>query len=648
MCGIAGLATIRGGPVPSPAFLQRMCQVMTHRGPDDEGFVVRDGVGLAMRRLEIIDPQGGRQPIHNEDETIWIVFNGEIYNYPDLQAELRTRGHRFYTRCDTEVVVHAYEEWGRACVEHLNGMFAFAIWDQNTQTVFIARDRVGIKPLYYAAHGGRLSFASELKALLIDPSIPRQIDPAALTQYLALEYVPSPRSIFSDISKLPPGHTLVWNRLTGDHHVRSYWDVDLAASETNGPRKTLDEEADQLRSVLKAAVRRELISDVPLGVFLSGGIDSSSIAAMMADLTPGNVNSFSIGFRDASFDESRYARQVAKHLGTNHHELVLEPQMLTDLIPDVVRRLDEPLGDASIIPTYLLSSFTRQHVKVALGGDGGDELFAGYPTLRAHRLMGWYDRLPRLLRGNVIPSLVAHMPVSLDNFSLDFMAKRFVSGAGDPPALRHIRWLGSFPAEERGALLKPDVLSSLEEDPVSELVRTHLARQPLREPLNQILYLDMKLYLEGDILVKLDRASMMASLEARVPFLNVDVVEHVARLPLSLKLRGLRSKFLLRHAIKDRLPAEILNRKKKGFGIPVSRWILGPLNEQFRSALAPSRIKAQGLFEPAAVTRLLDDHLAGRRDNRKPLWSLFMFEHWYENYVEGIEMPEAVSAGAVP
>jgi asparagine synthase (glutamine-hydrolysing) len=639
MCGIAGQATIRGGPVPSPALLQRMCQLMVHRGPDDEGYIVRDGVGLAMRRLEIIDPEGGRQPIHNEDETIWIVFNGEIYNYPELAAGLRARGHRFYTRCDTEVVVHGYEEWGTDCVEHLNGMFAFAIWDTNTQTVFLARDRMGIKPLYYACQDGRLYFASELKPLLVDPSVPRRIDPVALTQYLALEYVPSPRSIFSGISKLPPGHTLVWHRSSGNHHVRSYWNVDLSASERAVPRESLDEQAAELRAVIKAAVRRELISDVPLGVFLSGGIDSSTIAAMMAELTPGNVNSFSIGFRDASFDESRYARTVARHLGTNHHELILEPRMLSDLIPEVVRRLDEPLGDASIIPTYLLSRFTRQHVKVALGGDGGDELFAGYPTLQAHRLMGWYQRLPALLRSEAIPALVARMPVSLNHFSLDFKAKRFVSGDGYPPAERHLRWVGSFSPEERAALLSADVHAELERDPVSDLVAEHLASQALREPLNQILYLDMKLYLEGDILVKLDRASMMASLEARVPLLNVEVVEHVARLPLCLKLRGLRSKFLLREAVKDVLPAEILERKKHGFGIPVSRWIHRELKEEFRSALEPSRIKAQGLFEPAAINRLMDDHLSGRRDNRKPLWSLFMFERWYDNFVEAPTLP---------
>jgi asparagine synthase (glutamine-hydrolysing) len=647
MCGICGVAFTRGGQLPSPALLDRMCAVMTHRGPDDQGIVVRDGVGLAMRRLEIIDPAGGHQPIHNEDETIWIVFNGEIYNYPELATDLKRRGHRSYTRCDTEVVVHAYEEWGTGCVERLNGMFAFAIWDTRTQTVLLARDRMGIKPLYYAIADGRLSFASELKSLLVDPAIPRRIDLDALAQYLWLEYVPSPRSIFQGIQKLPPGHTLTWERWSGHHRLASYWDIDLSQSERPATGKSLDDHAAELRAVMKDSVRRELISDVPLGVFLSGGIDSSAVTAMMAELTPGNVNSFSIGFTDSSFDESTYARRVAKHLGTNHHELLLEPEMLSDLVPELTEQLDEPFGDASIVPTYLLSQFTRRHVKVALGGDGGDELFGGYPTLKAHRVAALYNRLPHVLGQGVIPAVVARLPVSLDNFSLDFMAKRFVGSTGYSLAERHLRWLGSFPPEQ-APLLSREVRAELEPEPVMQLANAYLRSQTLHDPLNQVMYLDMKLYLEGDILVKLDRASMMASLEARVPLLNVQLVEHMARIPRSLKLHGLQSKFLLKRALRGTLPAEILTRRKKGFGIPVARWVRGPLKEQFLSALAPSRISAEGLLDPSAVHALLQDHLAGRRDNRKPLWTLFMFERWYENHVSRSEIRpvQRVSVGS--
>jgi asparagine synthase (glutamine-hydrolysing) len=634
MCGICGVASTRGGQIPSPALLDRMSSAITHRGPDDEGSVIRDGVGLAMRRLEIIDPAGGHQPIHNEDETIWIVFNGEIYNYPDLAAEMVSKGHRSYTKTDTEVVVHAYEEWGEACLERLNGMFAFALWDSRSRRLLLARDRMGIKPLYYRLTGERLAFASEIKSLLADPEVPRVIDLDALDQYLAMEYVPSPRSIFKGISKLTPGHFLSWDQETGRERIVRYWNVDLRASEQPGAGggKTDDQQAAELREVLKESVRRELISDVPLGVFLSGGIDSSAVAAMMSELTPGNVSSFSIGFNDPSFDESAYARQVAKHLGTNHHELVLEAHMMSDLVPTITAGLDEPLGDASIIPTYLLSQFTRSHVKVALGGDGGDELFAGYPTMAAHRIAGYYNRLPGSVRHGLIAPLVNRLPVSLNNLSFDFRAKRFVSGADRELGSRHLRWLGSFDEWERGALLSVDVRKQLSSDSALDIVAGHLADQDFSDPLNQVLYLDMKLYLEGDILVKLDRASMMNSLEARVPLLNVELVEHVARLPLSLKLRRLRSKYLLKHALRDVLPAEILERKKKGFGIPVGKWVQGPLRDQFEDALHSDRIGSQGLLDPAAVSALLDDHLAGRRDNRKQLWTLYMFERWYDNF----------------
>jgi asparagine synthase (glutamine-hydrolysing) len=611
-----------------------MSSSITHRGPEDDGSVIRDGVGLAMRRLEIIDLAGGHQPIHNEDETVWIVFNGEIYNYLDVSAELAAKGHRSYTKSDTEVVVHAYEEWGEGCLDRLNGMFGFAIWDSRKRRLLLARDRMGIKPLYYRLTDERLAFGSEIKALLADPEVPREIDLAALDQYLAMEYVPSPRSIFKGISKLPPGHFLSWDQESGRARIERYWNVDLRPSEESGAGagKSDDEHAAELRSVLKASVRRELISDVPLGVFLSGGIDSSAVAAMMSELTPGNVSSFSIGFNDPSFDESVYARQVAKHLGTNHHELVLEAHMMSDLVPTITAGLDEPLGDASIIPTYLLSQFTRSHVKVALGGDGGDELFAGYPTVAAHRIAGRYNRLPAFIRHGLVAPVVNRLPVSLDNLSFDYRAKRFVSGADGDIGSRHLRWLGSFDEAERGAVLAAAVREQLATDPTDDIVAGHLADQDLAEPLNRVLYLDMKLYLEGDILVKLDRASMMNSLEARVPLLNVEMVEHVARLPLSMKLRGLRSKFLLKRALRDVLPSEILERKKKGFGIPVGKWIQGQLRDEFRDALHPDRVGAQGLLDPAVVSMLLDDHLAGRRDNRKQLWTLYMFERWFDNF----------------
>lgn len=605
-----------------------MCASMVHRGPDDQGSVQLDGVTLGMRRLSIIDIEGGHQPIHNEDSTVWVVQNGEIYNHIELRKLLAAAGHSFTTQSDTEVLVHGYEEWGEAMVERLNGMFAFALLDSRRGRVLLARDRMGIKPMHYAIDGRRLVFASELKALLCDPALRNNIDPVALDDYLALEFVPSPRSIVRGISKLPPAHTLEWFPESGIQRVHRYWSPTLG--EGGSDERSLDDRCEELRSVLRESVRKELISDVPLGVFLSGGIDSSAVTAMMSQLG-GDVKSFSVGFAERSFDESRYARQAAQHLGTDHHELTLEPSMLLDLIPQLPTLLDEPLGDASIIPTYLLSTFTRRHVKVALGGDGGDELFAGYPTVQAHRLAGYYNRAPGLVRRRLIEPVVRRLPVSRDNLSFDFRAKRFVSGAAYPTAERHRRWMGSFGAEERTALLSKDVRDQLA---VSE--PRHVAELDgigSREPLNQVLLLDMRLYLENDILVKLDRASMMASLEGRVPLLNNDFVEYATRLPLDMKLRGLRSKFLLKRALRGLLPNSILDRPKKGFGIPVADWFRGPLKDQMLSVLSPERIGRKGFFDRAAVAALTADHLSGRRDNRKQLWTLFVFELWHDGYI---------------
>src|SRR5438046_2307125 len=627
MCGICGVAG--GDPARGRELVDRMCASMAHRGPDDEGSLQVDGVTFGMRRLSIIDLAGGHQPMANEDSTVWVVQHGEIFNHLHLREQLSGSGHVFATQSDTEVLVHGWEQWGERMVERLNGQFAFAVLDRRRASMFLARDRVGIKPLHYAIDGDRLLFASELKALLRDPELRRGVDPVALDEYLAYEFVPSPRSIVRGISKLRPGHTLSWSLAGHAARLRRYWAPQLNV-DRGGPRRDLDADCAELRDVLRESVRRELISDVPLGVFLSGGIDSSAVAAMMAQLG-GNVKSFSVGFGERSFDEAPHARQVAKHLGTEHHELTLEPSMLLGLIPRLPELLDEPLGDASIIPTYLLSTFTRQHVKVALGGDGGDELFAGYPTLQAHQLAGYYMHAPGVLRRGFVEPIVRGLPVSRGNLSFDFRAKRFVSGADQPVAERHQRWMGSFASEDRTALLSRSVRE--------EITAANGGGSPDEhgsyDPINQVLMMDMRLYLENDILVKLDRASMMASLEGRVPLLNNDLVAYATSLPLDLKLRGLRSKYLLKRAMRGILPGRLLSRPKKGFGIPVAEWFRGPLGEQMVSALSPERIGRQGLFAVRAVGGLIDDHLAGRRDNRKQLWTLFAFQVWYEGYLAG-------------
>jgi asparagine synthase (glutamine-hydrolysing) len=457
----------------------------------------------------------------------------------------------------------------------------------------------------------------------------------ALNLYLTYEYVPTPYSIFEGVRKLRPGHYLVVE--SGSIDERKYWELDLSPS----PRlstESLENVASELWQTVRAAVDLELVSDVPLGVFLSGGLDSSAVASAMVDLQHGDVRTFSIGFDDPSFDESQHARTVAQYLGTQHNELILEPRHLWELIPSIADFLDEPLADASIVPTHLLSRFTHERVTVALGGDGGDELFAGYPTLQAHRLASIYRRIPRLIRSRLIEPVVRSVPVSLNNMSLDFRAKRFILGSDRSLGVQHQLWLGAFSPDEKSRLLRPDVIESLGSDGTFEVVEDHLAECQAEDELSRVLYLDMKMYLEGDILVKVDRASMGCSLEARVPLLNASVVEFATRLPIDLKLRRLTRKYIFRKAVAGHLPPEIINRPKKGFGMPVSKWLQTHLRGLLLDLLSPERLRKQGLFQTSVVEQLIQDHLNGQRDNRKYLWSLLVFQLWYAKYFERKEI----------
>jgi asparagine synthase (glutamine-hydrolysing) len=645
MCGICGIIYADWARPVETVLIEAMCRTIVHRGPDDQGVYVQGNVGLGSRRLSIIDLEGGRQPIHNEDETVWIVFNGEIYNYPDLTRLLERRGHRFYTGSDTETIVHAYEEFGDEFLQHLNGMFAFALWDVQRQRLLLARDRTGIKPLYYTQHDGALIFGSELKTILAYPNIPRTIDLVALDEYLSFEYVPSPRTIFQGISKLPPGHALAF----AEDQVRTwqYWDINLARSEGVQPKRLSEYEA-ELLEVLREAVHKEMISDVPIGVLLSGGIDSSAVAALMAEAAPENVKSFSIAFDDPSFDESHHARQVVRYLGTEHHELTLTPKTMLDLVPRIAEFLDEPLGDSSIIPTFLLSQIARQYVKVALGGDGGDELFAGYSTLQAHRLVEYYERLlPGVVRYHLVPWVVDRLPVSFDNISFDFKARRFIAGRGVSLMERHHLWLGSFTPTQKRQLLQP--WAQVQEKDTYHVAFDHLHACQAREPLNQLLYCDMKLYLDGDILPKVDRASMANSLEVRVPLLNHTLVEYVAGLPHDLKLHRLTTKYILRRALRGRLPDAILRRGKKGFNMPVAKWLTGPLYPLAEEMFSEERLEREGFFEPTYVRGLLEDHLAGWHDHRKLLWTLLVFQLWYERWGKSTFAPSlpTIALGAL-
>ncbi len=635
MCGICGYFCFDPGERAEEALVRRMCGTLRHRGPDDEGAYTQREVGLGIARLSIIDLEGGRQPIGNEDGSLWVVLNGEVYNYVELREELKARGHLFKTLSDTEVLLHLYEEKGEEMLHPLIGMFAFALWDGRKHTLFLARDRMGQKPLYWARTTGYFIFGSEPKALLRHPAISPELSLGALQKYLFYEFVPAPDCIFEGMQKLRPGWALRVSRRGVEAFC--YWDV---PPERWGEKLAERELLDSFRYILRDSVRKRLRSDVPFGVFLSGGIDSSTVAGMMTELIPGQVNSFSIGFREPSFDESSFARLASRHLGTEHREALLDEGHTLTLLRELSELLDEPLGDASLIPTYFLSKFTRKHVKVALGGDGGDELFAGYPTYQAHRLAGLYERLPAALRRHLLRPLIEKLPVSQDNISLDFKLKRFISGEAYTPPLRNYVWLGSFPPEELGKALSADSREALDlkGHPVWEDIDFYASRSRARDPISLIQYLDMKLYLQDDILVKVDRASMFTSLEVRAPFLDHRIVEFVAALPSAWKLRRLTTKYLLKRAVADTLPKSIIHRKKKGFGIPAAQWFTTGLRETLLSYLSPERLRKQGLFEPDYVQGLVQDHFSRRRDNRKQLWTLLIFQVWHDRWLKGVSL----------
>jgi asparagine synthase (glutamine-hydrolysing) len=626
MCGICGfyLSDKRSA---DPNILKRMTSSLQHRGPDDEGYYTDVGIALGHRRLSIIDLDTGTQPIHNEDETVYVVFNGEIYNFPELKGELEKGGHRFYTKTDTEVLVHLYEEMGEQLLERLNGMFAFAIWDGKKRKLFLARDRIGIKPLYYAYNGKDIAFASEPKAILTLPWVEGRLDLQGLSHYLTYDFIPAPYCIYEDIRKVPPGHLVVYHN--GTVRCESYWDLELSDQFAG----SLDEVeiCELIWGEFCRGVKMRLISDVPLGVLLSGGIDSTSVLAALRHEGVDNVQTFSVGFEDPSFDESRYFRRAASFYETEHHEEVLAPHKLIDIIPEVASILDEPLADASIMPTYLLSRFTRGHVKVALGGDGGDELFAGYPTYQAFLLSRYYERVPSIIR-SLVEAVVKRLPVSFDNMSFDFRAKKFIHGIAYPPIERNYIWLGTF---------SPDIKKELATNRIKEqwgdfnsfhVLHDYLHGKTFSSELGKLLYLDTKLYLQEGVLAKVDRASMTHGLEVRVPFLDHQFVELVTGLPENLKLKGFSTKYIWKKAIDDHIPDDIKKRGKKGFGIPIAKWFYAELKDLMMDMLSGDRLKKQGIFKPSVVQQLVSDHLARRMDNRKKLWNLLIFQLWWDSF----------------
>jgi asparagine synthase (glutamine-hydrolysing) len=625
MCGIAGFADSGdiGAPFPpddARDLVHRMCDVIRHRGPDDEGVMVEDGVALGMRRLSIIDLSTGHQPIHNEDGTVWVVFNGEIYNFRELRADLERRGHRFYTSTDTEAIVHAYEEWGEAAIGRLRGMFGLAVWDRRSRSLLLARDRVGIKPLHYGVAGGRLYFGSEIKSLLCASDVPRDLDLAALDHYLSFLYTPPDGSIFAHVKKLPPGHTLTWH--DGRLRVERYWELPAEEAYSGSEEDAVAE----LRDVLTDAVRSHLVSDVPLGAFLSGGVDSSLVVGLMSQVSGARVKTFSIGFDEPAYDELAHARRVAEYFGTDHHELVVKPDAL-GILDGLIAHFDEPFADSSAIPTWYVSEMARRHVTVVLSGDGGDELFGGYDRYLPHRRVAAFDRYsPRAVR-----KLAA---VAASGLPHGAKGKNFLRHVGRDERGRYLDSIRFFSADEKPALLTADVRQAMNGSNPEALVGARFARFGGLAWPSQMMRFDAETYLPEDVLTKVDRMSMAHSIESRVPLLDNHVIDFAASLPASMKIRNNRRKHVLKQVAATLLPPEILQRPKQGFGVPLDIWFRGNLRELFAGTLLSPRALQRGYFQPAFVRRLVDEHSAGTRDHALRLWQLVVFERWHEQYVD--------------
>jgi asparagine synthase (glutamine-hydrolysing) len=640
MCGITGILSLDGERPIDGTLLARMNAAMVHRGPDSGGQRVEPGrIGLAMRRLAIIDVQGGDQPLANEDGTIWIIYNGEIYNFPELRKDLEARGHVFRTHTDTEAVVHAYEEYGDACLERLRGMFALALWDGTKRRLLLARDRVGIKPLFYTVADGQLLWGSELKCLLQHPGATRAVDPDAADAFFTYLYVPAPRTLFAGIHELPPGHALVAER--GEVRSREYWrltyEVDDGMTET--------EAASGLRERLDDAVRSHLLSDVPLGAFLSGGIDSGAVVGLMAGRGGGEpVRTFTIGYEDGGgrFDERVNARTVATRWGTEHHEFIVRPD-LADLLPRLVRAFDQPVGDSSAIPNWYLSEMTRQHVKVALSGLGGDEVAAGYERHRGAMLAERFRRLPRWFASGVLGPIVRGLPDSKRGGPWSGRAKRFVEALGLDLEDRYLSLISAFDAPARARLLGRPASSRPAYDAAMAQVRD-------ADPLNRLLFADLKLYLPGDLLTLTDRVSMAHSLEVRVPYLDHKLLEYAATIPPAYKLKGMERKSVLKRAVADLLPDSIMNGRKMGFSVPLTVWFRGALRPFVDELLGVSSLRRAGL-DPDTVRRIVDDHTALRANYDSRIWALLTYVVWHRDFIEsrdGLPAVEVSSAASDP
>jgi asparagine synthase (glutamine-hydrolysing) len=626
MCGIAGFAETPETTSPftrdeSLDLVQGMCDVIRHRGPDDEGFHIEDGVAIGMRRLRIIDLATGHQPMHNEDGTIWVVFNGEIYNFHELRALLEAAGHRFYTSSDTETIVHAYEQWGRAAIGRLRGMFGLAIWDSRVRSLVLARDRIGIKPLHYAEVGGRLYFGSEIKSLLRAPDLPRTLDINALDHYLSFLYTPRDGSIFRHVRKLPPGHLLVWQN--GTVEIEQYWRLPSSERFNGGEAEAVA----QLREVLSDAVRVHLVSDVPLGAFLSGGVDSSLVVGLMAQVSGSRVKTFSIGFDEPAFDELEYARLVAEHFGTEHHEFVVRPDAV-GILDRLVSHFDEPFADPSAIPTWYVSEMARRHVTVVLSGDGGDEVFGGYERYVPDPRVVAFDRYSPSAFRRVAAVAANRLPHGV-------RGRNFLRHVARNDQGRYVDRVRFFGADEKPALLSRGLWDQLSAPDPEKRLATHFGPYRSLPWTSQMMRFDAETYLPEDVLTKVDRMSMAHSIESRVPLLDNEVVQFAASLPATFKINNGRQKHILKKAAAGLLPGEILERRKQGFGVPLGLWFRGGLRELFADTLLSPTSRSREYFQPAFVRRLVDEHASGTHDHTWKLWQLVVFERWHQQYVEG-------------
>ena len=624
MCGICGVIYHDRTRAVDPRLLQSMTDVIRHRGPDEEGRMLLHNVGLGMRRLSIIDLAGGQQPIYNEAGDMAIVFNGEIYNHRSLRTELQARGHVFRTQADTEVILHAYEEYGVDCPKKLNGMFGLAIWDSGRQRLFLARDRLGVKPLHYYLDDDLFVFGSEIKSLLQYSGVARRVNAKALDNFLTFEYIPSPLSIFDRIAKLPQGHYLLLE--AGRITIKPYWQLGYRADQRDEGSLT-----EEFLSLFHDAVKIRLMSEVPLGAFLSGGLDSSSIVAMMARSSNRPVKTFSIGFSDSTYNELPYARAVAQHFSTEHYEEIITPDAVR-LTERIVGQLDEPFGDFSVFPTLMVSEMARKGVTVILSGDGGDELLAGYDTYLADRLARRVARLPLWLRRNVLEPAVFSWPPTEKKKGLINKSRRFLEGMRLPAALQHARWMIFLQQAEKERLYSPEFRSSLKDQDPYDFILEKFSACGSSSALDQQQYTDIMTYLVDDILVKVDRMSMLVSLEARTPFLDYRLVEFCATLPPSMRLAGRQTKYILKKAMHGILPEMILHRGKEGFSIPIKQWMKRELRPMMEEYLSERRLRDSGEFQPGYIQRLMQEHLDGRENHSHRLWALMMYQMWRERF----------------